>query len=175
MTVVDMSKETGINISRIRNYCYRERKKSKGKMFNKSDRHYMKQWSDDSIQYLADNIGLKTYDEISYMVGRSPIAVMVMSHKRGMSLYSNFYSGSTLSKELGKAKSTIFRWVNKGFLPYRVAKFKGIYGHVPMAFTEDDIVKFIKEYYYKLNPQKIGHPYFKNLTIKQYELNKGVS
>jgi hypothetical protein len=172
MTTVNISKETGINISRIRNYCYRERKKSKGKLFNKSERYYMKQWSDDSMQYLADNVGLKSYDDIALALDRNSIAIKVMIRKKGMSLYDNFYSGTTLSKELGKSKNTIFRWADRGLLPYKRAKFKGLYGRIPMAFVEDDIVKFIKEYYYKFNPKRIEHPYFRNIVINEYDKNK---
>jgi hypothetical protein len=175
MTIVDMSKRIGINVTRIVDYCYRQRKKTNGEMFNLSTRYYNKRWSERSLEYLSDNIGLKSFGEISNEIRRSPSAIKHRIRKKRMSLYSNFYTCRSLGKELGRDKDVILKWANKGLIPYKRAAFKGRYGTTPYVFLESDIVKFLRSYYYKFSPHKIEHPYFKNIVIKQYELSKGAS
>lgn len=155
-------------------YCYRERKLSGGIKFNESARFYMRDWNEDEKQYVFDHIGIVSLKDMAKCLNRTVGAVEEFAQKNKLRLYDNFISTVQLGRELNKAHSIIRKYVKKGWLKGKIAPFDYVFGKSPIMLFEEDIVRFLKGYYYLFNPSKIDNPYYRNIVRAAYKSNHGM-
>lgn len=127
-----------------------------------------KRWTPEEAEYLHDNIGIKSYQQISEYLGRSVSAIKVYRIKNKLPhiFQGNYYTYTTLGEELGISKSAVQRHYFSGRLKGAKAQWRARYGNHPTLFIEEDIVKFLAQYYFIFIPAKVPNLYFKNI-IKQ--------
>jgi hypothetical protein len=170
--IKDIANDLQRSSGAIAGYCHRQRKKSKGELFSLYKRYYLREWDEHEIEYLHDNMGLKTFEEMGRYLRRTPVSVKEYAYKSKLSLYDNFYTCRQLGKELNVRLTYISRWANRNLIGSKRAFFKGLYGRTPMIFMEEDIVQFLKDYYFLFTPNKIAHPYFRNIVKDAYIKNE---
>lgn len=125
-------------------------------------------WSPRELEYLSDNIGIKTTQEIAKVLRRPPRGIRLKAIKRGYLSYNNFYSASLLSKELGICRHTIVRWYKLGILRGKVAGWKNGYYHPCYIFLEQDIVGCLRRNHNYFRDRNIPNRYFSNI-VKEAE------
>jgi transposase len=128
-----------------------------------------KRWTEKEVTYLADHIGLLTYEEIATSLHRRVCSVKLKAHKAGMSYFDNFYSCTTLAEELGVSRSAITKWFKQGLLKGRVANWSYSWHKKPFIFLEEDIVRFLREHCcnqrsFLHNGVLIPNRYFRNIV-----------
>ena len=128
-----------------------------------------KKWSEQELEYLANNAGLLNHKELSSRLNRTISAIKIQQHKHGIRFLDNIYTYTMLSNELGKSRAIIRKWVNRGWIICRRANWKTYYGKYPMIFIEESIVKFLSKYYYLFDYRKVPNKYFSNLVSQGHE------
>lgn len=123
-------------------------------------------WSDDDIQFLSENAGIKNHEELSKELNRTVRAIRIKQVQLNIRFLDNIYTYTTLSNELGVHRKTIRIWFNKGLIKGRKANWTTYYGQRPMIFLEEDIIKFLKKYCGMIDEKRINNVFFKNVVIK---------
>lgn len=125
-------------------------------------------WTEEEIEYLHDNIGLQSYEELSKTLNRSKEAIELFRCRHKLpKLLDNVYTFKILSKELGKSKSSIRKYYYKGWLKGKRASWTYLYKNAPIIFLEEHIVKFLRAKYYLFTKYQIPNPYFRNIVKKE--------
>jgi biotin operon repressor len=123
-------------------------------------------WSEQEIEYLADQIGLLSYEELSKKLNRSKEAIK--HHRCLMKLpmlrTGNYYSCTLLAKELGRSRASIRKYYRKGWLVGKQATWKALFGNQPFIFLEEHIVDFLRKFNYLFDWRKIPNLYFRNVV-----------
>jgi hypothetical protein len=126
-------------------------------------------WSDKEIDFLLNNCGVMSNKNIAKSLNRSYHAVTHKLWEKGISVFNNFYSAKLLGKELNRNHVTIMDWYRKGFIKGKEAEWKMGYMNRSMIFTEDNIVSFLRNFYFKFNWRDIPNLYFRNIVKECYE------
>ncbi len=126
-------------------------------------------WTEEEGGYLRDFVGLKNYRELSKELGRSENALRLYRQRHNLpTFFDNFYTFNMIANELGKCRTTIRKYYSRGWIKGRKAHWTWAYSKRPMIFLEDNIVTFLKERYYLFNPDKVPHPFFRNIVLEAY-------
>jgi hypothetical protein len=132
-------------------------------------------WSLDELEYIADNIGWLSYDELAeglrvrYGVVRTHDAIRTTRCRRKMpSLHrnANCYTCTQLAEVLGVARTTVLHWHRRGLLGGKYATWRTSYNKRALLFQEDDIITFLHSpppHVRLLLRKRIQHPYFMNI------------
>ena len=135
----------------------------------------MPRWSSKEIEYLHDNLGLKSYEELSETLKRSKEAIKLFRHRHKLpKVFDNFYTFKILSKELGKSRTSIRKYYYKGWLVGRKASWTYLYKNHPIIFLEEDIVNFLKDKYSLFTKTYMPNHYFRNTVKKEEEKWNGL-
>ena len=172
-TLKEISKDLNRTKDSLVKHCQRERKISNGMKFNESARFYLRDWNEDDKQYVFDNVGIVSYKDMAKHLNRTVCAVEEFAQKHKLRLYDNFISTVQLGLDLDKSYAIIRKYIKKGWLKSKVAPFDYVFGKSPIMLFEKDIVEFLKTHYYLFNPNKIQHPYYKNIVRGAYKFNHG--
>ena len=123
-------------------------------------------WTTQEIEYLADNVGILGYPELSHEMGRSENAIKLQRCRKRLPTFHNgcYYSCTLLSKELGLSRSSIRRYYQRGWLIGRRATWKALFGKYPLIFLEEDIVSFLRNFSHLFIWRKIPNLYFRNVV-----------
>jgi len=122
-------------------------------------------WTEQELEYLSDNVGFLNHEELSTRLGRSTGAVKNMQHRSRIRFLDNVYTYTSLAPELGRSRTILRKWYNRGWLVGRRATWKIYYGKTPMLFREDDVVKFLKSHYRLFKkPREMPNRYFANIV-----------
>lgn len=124
-----------------------------------------KLWTYSEVDFLDNSYGIKSFDEIAKSLGRTRKAVRLYKYRHGLSKCTdNFYSYTLLARELGRSRANLRKYYNLGMINGGRANWTAIWGKKPMIFTEDNIVKFLKEWYFLFDYKKIPNPFFRNIV-----------
>lgn len=131
-----------------------------------------RRWTEEEDQFMADNIGVLSYEEISVKIDRSIDAMKnyrCVNRLPSFFNHPNSYSYTVLSKELGKTRKWLRKCYKAGLLKGKQGKWYALWGHFPMVFLEKDIVDFLKECCWLIDPAKVTNLYFKNVVLTTRE------
>ena len=121
-------------------------------------------WSEDDIEYLHDNIGIKSYSQLSQKLGRKEGAIKLYRCRNGLPMvFDNIYTYTLLARELGKSRTMLRRYAKRGWLVGKKANWICKWGKHPMIFLDKNIVQFLKRYHHLFNVNKVPNPYFRNI------------
>ena len=127
-------------------------------------------WTEDELEYLHDNIGVLSYQELSRHFKKSIDAIKMARVRHGIpSFYDNILSSGMLSLELGRCRATIRKWRKRGWIKYNEVSWTAQYGKHPVIYKEEDIVSFLKEHYKLFNFRAIPNRYFANIVEDCYQ------
>jgi len=164
-TLVVIAEELHRPYGSILKKCARLRDKGIISM-NPTNRYYGRIYSQHEIEYIKNNVGIKSFSDIGKRLRRSSDAIKHKAHRVGAKGISNYYNSKLLSTELGKRSDNIVNWYKQGLLKGKVAKSKAAFGKPLYIFIEEDIVKFLYKYHSLFNNIKnIPNLYFKNVLI----------
>jgi hypothetical protein len=129
-----------------------------------------RRWTEKELDYLANHVGLLSYNELARKLHRSRAAVKLCRCKHGMPTFYNgdYYSMTLLSKELGRSSNTISKYHRKGWLKGKKATWRTIYWKNPYLFTENNIMEFLRGHFQLFDWKKIPNLYFKNVVKGLY-------
>ena len=126
----------------------------------------------DELEYLSNNLGLKTHKQIGRKLNRTATAVKFKAFREKFTYYDNFYSYKLLAKELGVCRTTLRNYVSRGLLKGHKANWRSLYGFQPMIFTEKDILEFLKNCNGQFVHRTIPNLYFKNIYNQYHEIRR---
>jgi len=129
-------------------------------------------WTDDEIQFLADNAGFLSNRQMAEKLKRSERAVKIIRNRRKLpAFYENVYTVSLVAEGLGKSIKGIKKYLWGGLLKASKADWYCKFGNKPWVFKEEDIVDFLKREHRRFNPDKMGNRFFSNIVreIKERE------
>lgn len=126
-------------------------------------------WTQQELDFINDNIGFLSYEQLAKRLNRSPIAIEIIRIRRKLPrFYDNVITTGILSQELGKSRSTVRKYVRKGWIKCKRADWKGRFGKQPLLYKEKDIVSFLKNHCELFNYRRIPNRYFANIVKDCY-------
>ena len=128
-------------------------------------------WTSREIEILSDRVGLDDYAKLARTLPRrSKGAIKLFRCRNKLPRFCDtFYSYSLLAGELGRSRSALRRYRGKGWLVGRRATWSSRYGHHPMIFTEENIVRFLQKHHCLFEWRKIPNLFFRNVVKSRYK------
>lgn len=141
----------------------------------KIDRPVLKKhqaWSEEDLQYLRQNLGILSDEELSTTLGRSAAAIHVISvRKLKIKRTENIYTSTKVAKLLGiTCPKTIVNWIDHGWLKAKRAPYCQGLNQV-WSIDFENIVACLRLYPWLANRTKMPEHYFKELVQKEYADN----
>lgn len=123
-----------------------------------------RRWTEDELEYLCEHAGYLNHDELGVRLGRSRWAVKLKQQRIGLRFIDNVYTYSLLSRELGRSRSRIRLWHERGWLKGTRAGWAWSYGKRPMLFREKDVLSFLRAHCGLFRNDEIPNRYFSNVV-----------
>ncbi len=103
-------------------------------------------WIEDELEFLADNYGRISVEDICRRLNRSPNSLKIISFRKlGINQKSNIYTARALASDLGvSCAKIIVAWYDRGYLKGKLAPFRNGPNHV-WFFDYDDIVECLRQ------------------------------
>ena len=127
-------------------------------------------WTDDEIDFVSDNLGYITVDEIADKLNRTRTSIKGIRYRAKLKTFGNFYTCRMLGRELGVNHTTVSKWIKQGLLHGKPADWHMGYFKPCYILTETNIVKFLKKHghIFHTSPQlkykSIPNKYFRNIV-----------
>jgi len=133
-----------------------------------------KPWTEDELEYLADNYGRKSAAEIAKHLGRTKNALKIAGYRKlkGLNQCSNIFTARGTAETLGVACSkTVVAWHNKGYLVGKRAPF--CYGDYQVWWFEyEDLIKCLQDRPWLVDPKRMPESFFRPLVQEEWEKNR---
>jgi len=129
-------------------------------------------WTEIELEFASDNYGILTPRQLSKKLNRSTRAIINKMSRNGIAITDNYYTARMLGAEIGRHYTTVMQWYRKGWLSGKLSEWKRGYLNSPYIFTEQNIVKFLRQYskLFVNHIRKIPNLYFRNILKKQLEV-----
>ncbi len=134
-----------------------------------------KPWSEDDLQFLADNYGRIRLETIAKKLDRTTTAVKLRASRENIRTTDNFLTGSMVARILGADLSTVRRWIELGYLKAKKSKVvrrsKYFVWHIEAAALEE----FLRDYNHLFDLRRISREdylYWRNLAEAQTPKNQ---
>ena len=82
-----------------------------------------RRWSEEEEEFLCENIGELSYEEIGDLIGRSANAIKIRQARRGFpspSKRPGWLTGNDVARSLGVDIHAVTRWHNSGLMPFDI-------------------------------------------------------
>lgn len=123
-------------------------------------------WTEQELEYLADNVGIRSYAELAKKLKRSENAIKLCRCRKKLPTFhnGNYYSCTLLAQELNRSRTSIRKYYRRRWLVGKKATWKARFGKQPLIFLEEHIVAFLKKFSYLFDWRKIPNLYFRNVV-----------
>jgi len=127
-------------------------------------------WASWELEFLADNYGRISVEEICRALKRSPNAQKIKAYRKfRMNQKTNIYTARELARELGLSCSkSIVAWYDRGYLKGKLAPFRNGPNHV-WFFDYDDIVECLQQRPYLCKLKKMPQGYFRSVVQREWD------
>lgn len=133
------------------------------------------EWTDEDIQFLADNYGRLPITTIAKKLSRTVLAVKSRANREGFCGTDTFLAANQVAAIFGADSHTVVGWIQKGFLKAKKSKVVRRGGnfvwHIEHAALED----FIRDYTQLYDVRRISKEqqlYWRNLAEKHVPKNQ---
>jgi len=125
-------------------------------------------WTDTEAEYVEDYAGYLSNAEMAQHLNKSENAIKLWRCRHGCTtFFDNVFTYTLLSRELGRSRSRIRVWVERGWIVSKRATWKAKFGKCPMLFKEEDIVKFLRMHHTIFDSKQIPNRYFRNIVREE--------
>jgi excisionase family DNA binding protein len=130
-----------------------------------AQRFYGRPWTDEEIDYLAENWGLLTDEAVAAHLGRSVGACLHAAGQRaGVTRKMQFYTAATVAHLFGVDWHRVERWIEAGLLKAKRSHIRGVYGNV-WHIGDEAITAFIRQHPWAYDRTRIeGGTWWRNLA-----------
>ena len=127
-------------------------------------------WSEDELEFLADNYGRIPVEDICRRLKRSPNSLKIISFRKlGINQKSNIYTARAVAGELGlSCAKIVVAWYDRGYLAGKPAPFRNG-GNKVWFFDYDDIVECLNKRPWLCRLRRMPPGYFKSIVQAQWE------
>ncbi len=127
-------------------------------------------WAPWELDFLADNYGRISVEEIAWALKRSPNAQKIIAYRRfRMNQKTNIYTARALARELGlSCAKIIVAWHNRGYLKGKLAPFMNGPNHV-WFFDYDDIIDCLQQRPFLCKLKRMPQSYFRSIVQREWE------
>lgn len=129
-------------------------------------------WTLEELEFLADNYGRMSAEDIARRLKRSTNALKIISFRKlGINQKSNIYTARALARELGLSCSKIVvAWYDRGYLKGKLAPFRNGPNHV-WFFDYDDIIECLQRRPWLCRLRRMPQSYFRSIVREEWEKN----
>ena len=123
-------------------------------------------WTEQELEYLADNVGILSYAEMARRLKRSENAIKLCRCRRKLPTFHNgsYYTCTLLSQEIGRSRTSIRKYYRNGWLVGKEGTWKAKFGKRPLIFLEEHIVAFLRRFSHLFEWRRIPNLYFRNVV-----------
>ena len=127
-------------------------------------------WAPWELDFLSDNYGRISVDEICRILHRSPNAQKIKAYRKfRMNQKTNIYTARELARELGiSCAKIIVAWHTRGYLKGKLAPFKNGPNNV-WFFDYDDIITCLQQRPWLCKLKKMPQSYFRSVVQREWE------
>lgn len=122
-------------------------------------------WSEEDNEYLANNWGLVTPDTMRRKLHRSQAALQSQASKLGVNRKTNYLNASEVGRQMGVDQKAVVMWITRGLLKGRKS-CNGREGVKWWRIMPEDLERFVCVQVGVYDPQRITHPYLRQLARK---------
>jgi hypothetical protein len=129
-------------------------------------------WAPWELEFLAENYGRMSREEICRRLNRSPNAQKIKAYRRfRMNMKTNIYTARSTARELGiSCAKIIVAWHDRGYLHGKLAPFVNGPNHV-WHFEDEDIIECLRQRPYLCNPKRMPQSYFRSVVREEWDKN----
>jgi len=127
-------------------------------------------WTEGELEFLADNYGRISVEDISRRLRRSPNSLKIITFRKlGINQKSNIYTARALAKDLGiSCAKTIVAWHNRGYLVGKPAPFRNGPNQV-WFFDYDDIIECLRKRPWMCRLKRMPQSYFRSIVQAEWD------
>lgn len=141
---------------------------ARGALLVLADRAYHPRWTREEDDWLRDNYHRLTMRMLQLRLRRSEVAIVMRKRRLGILRTDGFYTARSLGALLGCDPKRIADLVRHGYLKGRRAPY--LQGkHMPWAFSEQGVGRFIRQYPWLVNPARMEEHYFRSLVHQEWQ------
>jgi hypothetical protein len=128
-----------------------------------------KYWVDADLQWLSDNVGLVSPEELSRHLQRSIAGIRLVCKRRlHINYKTNLYTARNLAGIFGvKCAKTVTRWHRLGWLKGERSPISCGGGRM-WHFDYDNIVDFVRNYPWLFDTKRMEQSYFRTIVLEEY-------
>jgi len=129
-------------------------------------------WAPWELDFLHDNYGRISQEEICKVLNRSPNAQKIKAYRRfRMNQKTNIYTARAVGKELGlSCAKIVVAWHDRGYLQGKLAPFDNGANHV-WFFDYDDIIECLRQRPWLCRLKRMPESYFRTVVREEWEKN----
>jgi len=121
-------------------------------------------WTEEELDLVSNFSGVGGYSYLTKRLGKSKNAIKLFCCRHGIRLSDNIYTSKLLGKELNRESRTVRKWRLLGWITGTKSTWGLNYGKVTYVYSEKQIVKFLRQYYFLFKGTVIPNPYFRNIV-----------
>lgn len=130
-------------------------------------------WSEEDLEYVAENVGLKSMEQMMSYLHRSRNGIKIIMHRKlhNTNQRSNIWTADSLAEDLGiSCSKTVVAWLTRGYIVGDRAPFS--YGpNEVWRFKYEDIIKCLEERPWLCRRERMPESYFRSIIQSEYKKN----